>query len=224
MRARRVSAARSLPVGSVLIALALTAGAATAAPAPGATSSPAATGCGTPEKCFARMVRAQSDVASIRARFRQTKHVAMLAEPLVSEGRFSFRRPDTVRWEMESPEPMVVEIEGGKLRAGPPGGVADVDAGPATALFRDLGMLFTGADDYAGKRFTLGPGTLGPDSFTLTPKDASVGRIVAAIEIALDPQTGGPRQAVIRETGGDRTDIVLSQVEVERASAAEPRA
>ncbi|MEW6269884.1 MAG: outer membrane lipoprotein carrier protein LolA [Thermodesulfobacteriota bacterium] len=207
-------------VRAVVLLSLLASDVAAAPPSPAVT--PAVTGCGTPAQCFARMVEAQKDVASIRARFRQTKHVAMLTEPLVSEGRFLYRRPESVRWEMETPEPMVVEVDGGKLRAGPPDSVADVDAGPAIALFRDLAMLFTGAGDYAGERFTLGPGKLGPDSFVLTPRDPSVGRVIDAIEIALDQQTGGPRQVVIRESNGDRTEIVLSQVEVERTGGAGP--
>jgi outer membrane lipoprotein-sorting protein len=191
------------------------------APAPGRSASGA--GCGTPEQCFARMIAAQRDVSAIHARFRQTKHVAMLEEPLVSEGRFTFHRPDQVRWEMVTPEPMVVDIQGSELRAGPPGEVAKVDAGPAVALFRDLAGIFTGAADYAGQqRFALGRGSSGPQSFVLTPRDPSIARVIASIEIELDPASGGPRRAVIAEAGGDRTEIELFDVAVERAAAPGP--
>lgn len=179
----------------------------------------AGAGCGTPQQCFARMAEAQRDVSRIRAQFRQTKHVALLAEPLVSTGRFSFERPDRVRWEMVTPEPLVVEIAGGALRAGPPGAVVDVDAGPAVGLFRDLGGLFTGAADYAGEqRFALSPGG-SPWSFVLTPRDPSIARVIGAIDVTLDPATGGPRRVAISERGGDRTEIELLDVQVERAAA-----
>jgi len=205
--------------------LALAAGHARAAD-PVATAAPVASpgaGCGTPEQCFARMVAAQRDVATIRARFRQTKYVAMLEEPLVSEGRFTFQRPDQVRWEMVTPEPLVVDISGSELRAGPPGEVAKVDAGPAVALFRDLAGIFTGAGDYAGnQRFTLGPGASGGNSFILTPRDPSVGRVIASIEIELDPASGGPRRVVIAEAGGDRTEITLFDVAIERSGGPRP--
>jgi outer membrane lipoprotein-sorting protein len=189
--------------------------AAAASPAvPGATTS--ADGCGTPAQCFARMGDAQRDVARIDARFRQTKHVALMRDPLVSEGRFSFERPARVRWEMVTPEPLVVEIDGSELRAGPPGEVGKVDAGPAVALFRDLAGLFTGATDYAGDRFELAPGGT-PWSFVLTPRDPSVTRVIRSIEIELDPASGGPRRVAILESGGDRTEIELLDVVVERA-------
>lgn len=226
-RARHSHAARA---ALVVLVLALQgaagpvrdAGAAGPAATPPAGSSPGR-GCGTPEQCFARMLAAQRDVRAIHARFRQTKYVAMLEEPLVSEGRFTFRRPDEVRWEMVKPEPMVVDIHGGELRAGPPGEVAKVDAGPALALFRDLSGIFTGAADYAAnRRFALGPGSSGTQSFTLTPRDPSVARVIASIEIELDPGTGGPRRVVISEAGGDRTEIALSDVQVERAAGPGP--
>lgn len=213
-RARR-AARRRLCAAAVLLMLATTAVRAAAAPVP----SPApAAGCGTPAQCFARMAEAQRDVKSIRARFKQTKHVAMLAGPLVSAGRFSFARPDRVRWEMETPEPLVVEVAGASLRAGPPGAVKDVEAGPAVGLFRDLAGIFSGATGYAGQRFDLGPGT-GPQSFVLTPRDPSVGRVIRSIAIELDPATGGPRRVAITETGGDATEIELLDVVVERTDA-----
>lgn len=195
-----------------------------AAPSPAGAKGAAATRpCDTPESCFARMVAAQRDVARIRARFRQTKTIALLDGPLESEGRFAFERPDRVRWEMEKPEPLVVEVSGSELRAGPPGEVARVDAGPAVGLFRDLGAIFTGADDWAGSRFTLGPSARGGESFVLTPRDPSLARVIASIEIALDAASGGPQRVTITEAGGDRTAIELLDVVVERTGGGSPR-
>lgn len=182
-------------------------------------AAPATSGCGTPQQCFARMTDAQRGIARIRAGFRQTKRMALLTTPLVSTGRFTFERPDRVRWEMVTPEPLIVEIAGSALRAGPPGAVEDVDAGPAVGLFRDLGGIFAGASDYAGgQRFTLAAGTSGPWSFVLTPRDPSVARVIRGIEIELDPASGGPRRVAITESSDDRTEIELLDVVVERAA------
>ncbi|MFN8599969.1 MAG: outer membrane lipoprotein carrier protein LolA [Candidatus Binatia bacterium] len=216
--ARRLLARAALSCVAAL-AIAVPAGPSAASAATGTPAAvPAPSGCGTPPQCFARMTDAQRGVARIRAGFRQTKHVALLKDPLVSTGRFTFERPDRVRWEMVTPEPLIVEIAGASLRAGPPGAVADVDAGPAVGLFRDLGGIFAGASDYAGEqRFTLASGTSGPWSFLLTPRDPSVARVIRAIDIELDPATGGPRRVAITESSGDRTEIELVDVVVERA-------
>lgn len=228
MSCRWISLATYRARGAARAGVALAAAALLVVPGP-VTPSPAAeaaspdatatAGCGTPQHCFARMTDAQRGVARIRAGFRQTKRVALLTDPLVSTGRFGFERPDRVRWEMVTPEPLIVEIAGSTLRAGPPGAVADVDAGPAVGLFRDLGGIFTGASDYAGEqRFTLAAGTSGPWSFVLTPRDPSVARVIRGIEIELDPASGGPRRVAITESGGDRTEIELLDVVVERAA------
>ena len=205
---------------AVSAAAAVTNGAAAPTPSGAGPAAPrTGDGCGAPQACFTRMVEAQQGVARIRAAFRQTKHVALLSEPLVSTGRFSIERPDRVRWEMVTPEPLVVEIAGGALRAGPPGAEADVDAGPAVGLFRDLGGIFTGASDYADEqRFALGPGASGPWSFVLTPRDPAVARVIRTIGIELDPASGGPRRVAIDESTGDRTEIELLDVQVERAA------
>jgi outer membrane lipoprotein-sorting protein len=42
-------------------------------------------------------------ITSINARFTQSKHMTILAKPLVSQGRFYFQAPDSVRWEYMSP-------------------------------------------------------------------------------------------------------------------------
>ena len=85
------------------------------------------------------------------AHFRQTKHVALLREPLVSTGRMSFEPPERVRWEVEEPEPFVVEAEGQKLRAGPPGKLEDVSEMASFGTPGALTGLFTGVpEDLAG--------------------------------------------------------------------------
>lgn len=213
------ASARLCCAAALGLALGLVAGPDPLALASGESASAPDAGCGSPQQCFARMAEAQRGVSRIHAAFRQTKHVALLAEPLVSTGRFSFERPDRVRWEMVTPEPLVIEISGGALRAGPPGAVADVDGGPAVGLFRDLGGLFTGAADYAGEqRFALSAGG-SPWSVVLTPRDPSVARVIGAIDVTLDPTTGGPRRVAIAERSGDRTEIELLDVQIERIAA-----
>lgn len=184
----------------------------------GATPAPAAR-CGTPQQCFARLAARQQEIRTLGARFRQTKRVALLREPLVSSGRLEYRRPDYVRWEVAEPEPLVVEIAGGRLRAGPPGRLEPIEAVEADAaarLFRDLGAIFTAAGELVPARFALAPGDA-DTSFILTPRDRAAARLVEAIELELDPASGAPRRTVLREANGDRTEIELSDLELNRA-------
>lgn len=168
--------------------------------------------CRTPADCFERVIRAQREVVSVQAGFKQTKRIALLREPLVSIGRFMFLRPDRVRWEVVSPEPLVVEIAGDRLRVGDGHEMSTIDSGGATSLFRDLAGIFTGANGYSSGRFTIAAGPAGRYSFVLTPRSPDVARVISTLEIDADPKTRLPRRTVIREPDGDVTEVELSDV------------
>ncbi|HZR84708.1 MAG TPA: outer membrane lipoprotein carrier protein LolA [Candidatus Binatia bacterium] len=184
--------------------------------AAGASGRATAARCGSPEACFARISAMQRDVRAIRADFRQVKRIALLRDPLVSTGTLEFRAPDHVRWEVVTPEPLVVEIDGGSLRAGEPGNVAKVEQEGALAVFRDLGEIFTATGNYA-KRFAIQAGA-GDASFVLVPRDPQIARVLSAVELTFDPANGVPRRVALREASGDRTEIDLDVREVERGA------
>ncbi len=70
--------------------------------------------------CFSFLVpsvaMAGQMVESIQADFIQEKQMAILAEPLVSKGRFLFLAPDSLRWEYSSPLQSVLLMDKGKVR------------------------------------------------------------------------------------------------------------
>ena len=171
--------------------------------------------CGAPEECFREFARSQREVRSVRARFRQVKEIALLREPLVSTGRFEFERSRGVRWEVESPEAMVIEIEGGRLRAGPPGELHEVEAGASGALLGELSGLFTG--EAGSDRFSISSGEAA-GAIRLEPRDPALARIIAGVELEIDGESATPRSVRIEEVGGDRTRIEMSDVQVERSA------
>jgi outer membrane lipoprotein-sorting protein len=172
-------------------------------------------GCGSPEACFAGFVDRQRDVTAVRARFRQVKEIALLAAPLESRGRFQYVQGRGVRWEVEEPERMVVEIGAQSLRAGPPGRLREIEAGAPARVLEEMAALFTGRA--TPDSFDLSPGREA-DSVRLRPRDPSLARVVEEIEIAFDAAHGMPRWIRIDEVGGDRTRIEMSEVRVERGA------
>src|SRR6185369_9494720 len=90
---------------------------------------------------------AQGNTQTLRARFTQTKHLALLDEPLVSTGRFAFKRPDRMRLEIESPRPATIVINGRQVSIP---GLSEGDQKqlamtPMTAMFTELGAMFGGS-------------------------------------------------------------------------------
>lgn len=178
----------------------------------------AALGCAAPEAEAQESAAAQlagilgrRRAATLEAGFRQTKHIALLKEPLVSEGRVLFALPDGLRWEVVTPEPLVVDTRGGRLRTGPPGDLHEVpDAllGPFATLPGGFSGVFGASGDEIAAAFEVSPRGP-PGAFELTPKDEDLGRALRSIDLEIDPETGVPRRVVLHEAGGDRSEIEI---------------
>lgn len=52
---------------------------------------------------FARLRKDSARVSTISADFVQKKSMKILSKPLVSEGKFYFAAPDSIRWEYSKP-------------------------------------------------------------------------------------------------------------------------
>ncbi len=147
------------------------------------------------------------------ARFRQTKRIALLRDPLISTGRVRFEPPDGMRWEVVSPEPVVVDTRDGVVRSGPPGAMEEVPEGMIGA-FGALPGGFSGvfgataADIAVAFDVTRAAGRE-PGAFRLTPKDPTMARLLERIDLELEPETGVPRRVVLYEAGGDTSEIEI---------------
>ncbi|MDR2861868.1 MAG: outer membrane lipoprotein carrier protein LolA, partial [Syntrophobacterales bacterium] len=60
--------------------------------------------------------RGTADISSVQADFVQSKHLKILKKPLLSQGRFCFQRPDSVRWEYDAPVRSVLLMNKGKVK------------------------------------------------------------------------------------------------------------
>lgn len=67
------------------------------------------------EALVERMRRAQGELRTLQADFVQRQESAMLLEPEVSRGTFSYSAPESVRWEYEEPNPITVLIAGDEM-------------------------------------------------------------------------------------------------------------
>lgn len=60
-----------------------------------------------------------SAILSLTADFTQTKHVAMMREPQVSQGHMVYRAPDYMKWQYTKPNAVVWEMDGQKSNVNP---------------------------------------------------------------------------------------------------------
>jgi outer membrane lipoprotein carrier protein len=172
-----------------------------------------------------RVSQVQASTATLTAKFelRRTSH--LLAAPSVSQGRFYYRGPDSVRWEYEMPRPMTVVISGGVAITYRPAErrAERVEVGRAQRrVFR-----FMSASEPLEKlkqyfSFTFrDPGPSGNYTLELKPTSHQIKKRLRSVELEIQRQTLIPVRVAYTEADGDRTEYVFSDIEVNAKQAAD---
>jgi len=147
--------------------------------------------------------RESAHVQSVQARFIQKKQMKILSRPLLSEGRFFFQAPASVRWEYTAPVKSVLLMHGGSLKryihSG--GGFTEAAAGRLPAMeivMQEMSAWLHGQFDQS-QYFTA---TLVNDpapGIILTPKEKSFARLIKRIELTPSRQPGVLKSILIVE-------------------------
>jgi outer membrane lipoprotein-sorting protein len=161
--------------------------------------------------------RTMAKADTVFSRFVQERHLSLFTEPLRSEGWLCFRKPGRIRWEITSPYRSILVSDGS--------GVAQfewvdekwkkLDLGLADALQNVVSQIAgvmegTYASDRRAYAASVTNSTDGP-VVTLIPQNETVRKMMAAIEVHLAADLKATRRVVLRETGGDYTDIRFSE-------------
>jgi outer membrane lipoprotein-sorting protein len=177
----------------------------------GAAAAPPCTGT---DACLQLIEASQRTTHALAARFAQTKHLSLLAEPLVTRGQFAFREPDQVLWRIDEPA-ITVRIDRNGIHLPDVPGLKDEVAAlaPFSAMMRQLSGLFTGSMSAARTTFEV---TAAPDGgairVQLVPRDAQWQHMFRSIDVWF----AGPEWIVaalhIEEALGDSLDIRFSDI------------
>jgi outer membrane lipoprotein-sorting protein len=138
--------------------------------------------------------RESAQVQTIQARFVQKKQMKILSRPLVSEGRFFFQAPASVRWEYTAPVRSILLMQGGSLKryihSG--GGFTAEEAGRIPAMeivMQEISAWLHGRFDQS-QYFTATLVQQPAPRIILTPKEASFARLIQRIELTPSEQPG----------------------------------
>ena len=145
---------------------------------------------------------------SMRARYTEEKHLALLQEPLESEGTIVFVRPDRFARHTTRPGRASLVIEGNRLRTRDETGQDEVDLAQSDVAQQLVGSLVdvlrgdqAALESHYTVAFESSEG--GGWALSLSPRSRRVGRFVEAIDIR-----GAGREVAsmaLREPNGDRT-------------------
>ncbi len=161
--------------------------------------------------------RAMGKAKTVFTRFVQERHLSLFNEPLRSEGVLCFEKPGRVRWEITSPYKSILVSDGS--------GVSQfewmdekwkkLDAGLASAMQAVIAQIAAVMEGrYASEsRDYIVSLAANPDGpvITLVPRNETMRKMMQAIEVHLAADLKGTRRIVLRETGGDFTDIRFSE-------------
>lgn len=157
---------------------------------------------------------ASGKVTSIRAEFKQEKHMKILVRPLLSNGIFYFKAPHSLRWEYRSPIQSILLTHNGKTkRYIRKNGKVSEDAG---ANLPAVQMVLHEITQWLKGRFDENPVfsshlEAGP-KIVLRPKEKSFAGMIQQIEIMLTDRPGIIKSVTIYEGEDSFTRIEFKNV------------
>jgi outer membrane lipoprotein-sorting protein len=159
---------------------------------------------------------AKASVTSLSGEFTQRNKVKLFKQELTSKGRFSFKKPRSIRWEYVSPDPSVMTLEGNKATLSTPGAapqVFDLDKDATMRAIFDqlLTWLGPGSIEAAQSDYDL---SASGTTLTLTPKPAAaIAKAFARIELRFDPKTWLVKSILLVEKNGDEKEITFTKLQ-----------
>ncbi len=155
-------------------------------------------------------------IAGLSAHYREEKRIALLAEPLVSEGTVHYAPPNRIARHTLTPTSASVVLDGTTLRFGDGKTERSIDvaSSPVVRAFVDSFLSVLAGDRAALERsFKVDFQTPGAQKWelTLTPREASLGGILRDIRFTGDALVLS--QMRIREASGDEGVTTFSEVD-----------
>lgn len=174
---------------------------------------------GPQDEVLAKLARGAAGTETLQGRIVQEKRLEMFQDTVVSRGRFAYRSPDRLRWELTDP------VVSGFVLTGSSGRRWHGLTGKAEAftLESDPTMRVVARQFLAAARADFRPlqqeyriAVVSAEPVTLQLEPLTPNAFVERVTVVFT-RGGGPVESVaIREVGGDLTTIRFTEVELNR--------
>jgi outer membrane lipoprotein-sorting protein len=152
---------------------------------------------------------------SLQANFREERHLAILKDAIVNEGKVWFTLPDKIRREIDGKTPSTTVIDGKKMSIYYPNyqqvEVYDLEKRPmlkdslraltAVLNFREVANFYELEGSREGKVYHI----------RLTPKTASVKKLVRSVDLTIDDNLT-PQRVNIENGKGEKISVIYTNV------------
>jgi outer membrane lipoprotein carrier protein len=158
-------------------------------------------------------------IKSLKAQFTQSKHMKILARPLVSKGRFYFQAPDSVRWEYVSPVKSILLMNRDGIRRYTQGssGLKEDKTGSLQSMqvvLKEIGQWSKG-EFTTNEQFTAVLKKGREPMIIMTPREKGLAAMISRIVITLSSDRPGILKSVkIYENEGNYTLFEFSDVQI----------
>lgn len=179
-----------------------------------------------PEVTLAEVLAAFRAAPGLEAHFTESRHLALLAAPLETEGMLYYTPPGLLSRHTTRPTPSWIVIEPHRVRFndGASWTAIDLDAKPVVRLLvESFVTLLAGDNDALSRAFTVDFSPRAPRGWRLVlrPRAPKLAKIIARMEVEGDRAVVQTMRVV--EVGGDETITTFSAVDPERTYTPEER-
>jgi outer membrane lipoprotein-sorting protein len=174
---------------------------------------PAGALAASPDAVLDRLHGLAGGVETLASDFSQEKYLSVFQDVLPARGRFYYRKPDRLRWEMTEPvtSGFVLNGETGRRwqEAGSRGERFDIARQPVMKIVADQLLAWTRADFERLRRdYRISLTGEKPVQLRLDPKGAAAG-FLDHLSITFAPDGRHVQQVEVHEKGGDYTRITF---------------
>ena len=168
------------------------------------------------QKVITALTQAASSMQTMQCRFVQSKNMAMLVEPSVSEGKMYFDSPDRLRWEYLTPNPFALVVNGDRI-VKVTNGQVEVLEGNAGRMYQGIVTMIMGS--------ASGQKLFDASSFDMvfyddgdfwksemTPKRRDMKRMFSLLVFHFDKKTQVIDHVEFIEPKGDKTTIQFEDI------------
>ncbi|MDO3379813.1 LolA family protein [Geoalkalibacter halelectricus] len=152
-------------------------------------------------------------IETLSSDFSQEKYLSVFQEMLPAAGRFYYRKPDQLRWELTSPVTSGFVLKGKQGRrwsqAGDAGERFDISREPVMKIVAEQLLAWTRADfDRLRTEYDMRLLKESPVTLRLDPKGGAAG-FLDYLQITFAESGGHVQQVEVHEKGGDFTRIIF---------------
>ena len=170
----------------------------------------------TEDEMIESIVKASSDINSMKCDIAQTRHVPLMDEPQESSGTMIYFKPSRFCLNYTDPFEWRLKVDGDNIMTGSDGGSMNGDAG---RLYKGLSEMILGCMSgqmLKDKRtFKVTVSDVGGEwKALLIPVRRDMKKMFSQIELGFDPDTRLLRRLRMDDAGGGSTEILISNVKL----------